>query len=147
MNSRTPRFTRADTLFPYTAVCRSGTQGIRVEEGGMGEIDQSFPADRCLTGKAHGAEHMPGQSTMGRQEGQAGEMRGIGGLRPPKPAPHIAIMFHHRIAAMCVCVGALVARLTLVGVEFRRDSDAIFAPDEIWVRIEDRKSKRLNSSH
>src|SRR3546814_8050907 len=73
---------------------------------------------------------MPGQSTMGRQEGQAGEMRGIGGLRPPKPAPHIAIMFHHRIAAMCVCVGALVARLTLVGVEFRRDSDAIFAPDE-----------------
>src|SRR3546814_673795 len=78
---------------------------------------------------------MPGQSTMGRQEGQAGEMRGIGGLRPPKPATHIAIMFHHRIAAMCVCVGALVARLTLVGVEFRRDSDAIFAPDEIWVRL------------
>src|SRR3546814_10333136 len=45
-------------------------------------------------------------------------------------------MFHHRIAAMCVCVGALVARLTLVGVEFRCDRDAIFAPDEIWVRID-----------
>src|SRR3546814_7053767 len=102
----------------------------------MVKSDHIFHAYRCSTVKAHGAEHMPGQSTRGRQEGQAGEMRVIGGLRPPKPAPHRAIMFHYRIAAMGVCVGALVARLTLVGVEFRRDSDAIFAPDEIWVRID-----------
>jgi hypothetical protein len=109
---------------------------VGVQEIGMGQVDQVFEADRSRAVEAHCPDHMAGQATFRRQEGQAGQMARIGGFGTAKPAPDIAIMLHYRIATARVGMNAVVAGYALVRVEFGRDGHAIFTPQEERLRID-----------